>query len=247
VIASGGVTTIEDIKALSREGERVSSARSAAARCTRARWTCGRAGLVRRERRGGLSMGLAKRIIPCLDVDNGRVVKGVRFVDIRDAGDPVEIAMRYNEQGADEVTFLDITASHEGRDTTLATVERMAERGVHSADRGRRHPRTAGYPQPAERRRRQGRDQYRGDPQSGVGAGISAALRFAVHRRGDRCQESESLTVDGLPRWEIFTHGGRRRPASTRSPGRGAWRPGRGRDPADQHGRDGTRNGFDMG
>ncbi len=62
---------------------------------------------------------LAKRIIPCLDVENGRVVKGVNFVDIRDAGDPVEIAIRYNEQGADEITFLDITASHEGRDTTV--------------------------------------------------------------------------------------------------------------------------------
>ena len=58
-------------------------------------------------------MGLAKRIIPCLDVENGRVVKGVQFVDIRDAGDPVEVAKRYNEQGADEITFLDITASHE--------------------------------------------------------------------------------------------------------------------------------------
>jgi cyclase len=71
-------------------------------------------------------MGLAKRIIPCLDVDNGRVVKGVNFVDIRDAGDPVEIAARYNEQGADEVTFLDITASHEGRETTVHTVEAIA-------------------------------------------------------------------------------------------------------------------------
>src|SRR5690554_7116555 len=71
-------------------------------------------------------MALAKRIIPCLDVDNGRVVKGVQFVDIRDAGDPVEVAKRYNEQGADEITFLDITASHEGRDTTVHTVERMA-------------------------------------------------------------------------------------------------------------------------
>ena len=69
---------------------------------------------------------LAKRIIPCLDVDNGRVVKGVQFVDIRDAGDPVEIARRYDEEGADEVTFLDITASHENRDTTIHTVERMA-------------------------------------------------------------------------------------------------------------------------
>ena len=72
-------------------------------------------------------MGLAKRIIPCLDVDCGRVVKGVNFVGIRDAGDPVEIAMRYNEQGADEITFLDITASHEGRETTVHTVEQIAE------------------------------------------------------------------------------------------------------------------------
>ena len=59
-------------------------------------------------------MALAKRIIPCLDVDKGRVVKGVNFVGIRDAGDPVEVAKRYNEQGADEITFLDITATHEG-------------------------------------------------------------------------------------------------------------------------------------
>ncbi|MDO8312970.1 MAG: HisA/HisF-related TIM barrel protein, partial [Sideroxyarcus sp.] len=64
-------------------------------------------------------MALAKRIIPCLDVDNGRVVKGVQFLDIRDAGDPVEIAKRYNMEGADEITFLDITATHEGRDTTV--------------------------------------------------------------------------------------------------------------------------------
>lgn len=71
-------------------------------------------------------MPLAKRIIPCLDVDQGRVVKGVNFVGIRDAGDPVEIARRYNEAGADEITFLDITASHEGRDTTVHTVEQIA-------------------------------------------------------------------------------------------------------------------------
>lgn len=71
-------------------------------------------------------MPLAKRIIPCLDVDQGRVVKGVNFVGIRDAGDPVEIARRYNEEGADELTFLDITASHEARDTTAHTVEKIA-------------------------------------------------------------------------------------------------------------------------
>jgi len=72
-------------------------------------------------------MGLAKRIIPCLDVDNGRVVKGVKFVDIRDAGNPVEIARRYDEQGADEITFLDITASSDNRETIVHVVERVAE------------------------------------------------------------------------------------------------------------------------
>ena len=71
-------------------------------------------------------MGLAKRIIPCLDVDAGRVVKGVQFVDIIDAGDPVEVARRYNEQGADEITFLDITASSDARDTMVHVVEAVA-------------------------------------------------------------------------------------------------------------------------
>ena len=72
-------------------------------------------------------MSLAKRIIPCLDVRDGRVVKGVKFVDIKDAGDPVEVAKRYDSEGADEITFLDITASHEGRDTTVSMVEKIAE------------------------------------------------------------------------------------------------------------------------
>ena len=72
-------------------------------------------------------MALSKRIIPCLDVDAGRVVKGVNFVGIRDAGDPVEVAQRYNQQGADEITFLDITASHEDRDTIYDVVARTAE------------------------------------------------------------------------------------------------------------------------
>jgi cyclase len=69
----------------------------------------------------------AKRIIPCLDVDNGRVVKGVNFVGLRDAGDPVEVAKRYNEEGADELTFLDIGASHEGRDTIVDVVKEVAK------------------------------------------------------------------------------------------------------------------------
>ena len=71
-------------------------------------------------------MSLAKRIIPCLDVDNGRVVKGVRFVEIRDAGDPVEVARRYNQEGADEITFLDITASSDDRETMVHVVEDVA-------------------------------------------------------------------------------------------------------------------------
>ena len=72
-------------------------------------------------------MSLAKRIIPCLDVRDGRVVKGVKFLDIKDAGDPVEVAKRYDREGADEITFLDFTASHEGRDTTVSMVEKIAE------------------------------------------------------------------------------------------------------------------------
>ena len=72
-------------------------------------------------------MSLAKRIIPCLDVRDGRVVKGVKFIDIKDAGDPVEIAKRYDNEGADEITFLDITASHEGRNATIEMVEKIAD------------------------------------------------------------------------------------------------------------------------
>ena len=72
-------------------------------------------------------MTLAKRVIPCLDVRDGRVVKGVKFVNIRDAGDPVECARRYSDEGADEITFLDISASHEGRPTILDVVERTAD------------------------------------------------------------------------------------------------------------------------
>ena len=77
-------------------------------------------------------MSLAKRIIPCLDVRDGRVVKGVQFVDIKDAGDPIEVAKRYDKEGADEITFLDITASHEGRDTTAHMVEQIAAAGLYS-------------------------------------------------------------------------------------------------------------------
>jgi cyclase len=153
-------------------------------------------------------MGLAKRIIPCLDVDRGRVVKGVRFVDIRDAGDPVEIARRYNEQGADEVTFLDITASHEGRDTTLATVERMASEVFITLTVG-------------------GGVRGLADIRNLLNAGAdkvainSAAIQRpefvaeAADRFGSQCivvaVDAKQVSERGAPlKWEIFTHGGRR-------------------------------------
>jgi cyclase len=153
-------------------------------------------------------MGLARRIIPCLDVDNGRVVKGVNFVDIRDAGDPVEIAQRYNQQGADEITFLDITASHEDRDTTAHTVEAIAREVF--------IPLTVG-----------GGIRTLGDIRTLLNAGAdkvsinTAAIREpqlvaeASARFGAQCivvaiDAKRVEDVEGEPRWEIFTHGGRR-------------------------------------
>ncbi|MCF6237190.1 MAG: imidazole glycerol phosphate synthase subunit HisF [Gammaproteobacteria bacterium] len=153
-------------------------------------------------------MGLAKRIIPCLDVDDGRVVKGVQFVGIRDAGDPVEIAERYDKQGADELVFLDITASHENRDTMLHIVEEVAGKVF--------IPLTVG-----------GGIRTLEDIRNALNAGAdkvginSAAVyrpefvKEAAEKFGSQCivvaidakkvsQEGEAL------RWEIFTHGGRK-------------------------------------
>ena len=153
-------------------------------------------------------MALAKRIVPCLDVDKGRVVKGVNFVDIRDAGDPVEVARRYNEQGADEITFLDITASHESRDTTYETVERMAAEvfipltvggGVRTVDDIRKLLNA-------------GADK--------VSINTAAVfnpefVREAAERFGSQCIvvaiDAKRVSEEGEePRWEIFTHGGRK-------------------------------------
>jgi|TARA_R110001592_G_scaffold96947_4_gene277943 cyclase len=153
-------------------------------------------------------MPLAKRIIPCLDVDNGRVVKGVQFENIRDAGDPVEVAKRYNEQGADEITFLDITASHQERDTTLHTVERMASQVF--------IPLTVG-----------GGVRTIQDIRNLLNAGadkvsINTAAVFnpdfvgeAADRFGAQCIvvaiDAKRVSSEGeTPRWEIFTHGGRK-------------------------------------
>jgi imidazole glycerol-phosphate synthase subunit HisF len=153
-------------------------------------------------------MPLAKRIIPCLDVDKGRVVKGVKFESIRDAGDPVEIAKRYNDEGADEITFLDITASHEGRDTTLHTVEKMASQVF--------IPLTVG-----------GGVRTLQDIRNLLNAGAdkvsinSAAVnnpefvREAADRFGSQCIvvaiDAKKVSAESEPnRWEIFTHGGRK-------------------------------------
>ncbi len=153
-------------------------------------------------------MALAKRIIPCLDCDQGRVVKGVKFVDIRDAGDPVEISRRYSDAGADEITFLDITASHEGRETTVHTVEAIAGQVF--------IPLTVG-----------GGIRSLEDIRTMLNAGadkvaINTAavfnpdfVREAAERFGSQCivvaVDAKKVSGENEPdRWEIFTHGGRK-------------------------------------
>lgn len=191
-------------------------------------------------------MALAKRIIPCLDVDKGRVVKGVQFVDIRDAGDPVEIAKKYNEQGADEITFLDITASHEDRDTTVQTVEKIAAQVF--------IPLTVG-----------GGIRELGDIRKMLNAGAdkvainSAAVtnpefvREAAQKFGSQCIvvaiDAKKVSTEEEPnRWEIFTHGGRK-PTGIDAV---AWaikmaEYGAGEILLTSMDRDGTKDGFDLG
>ena len=123
----------------------------------------------------------AKRIIPCLDVNRGRVVKGTNFLNLRDAGDPVEVAARYEQEGADELVFLDITASHEERDIMLDVVRRTAEVVLHARDRRRGHPHARRHPRPAQRRGRQGVDQL------GRRAATPTSSRQAARRFGSQC------------------------------------------------------------
>jgi len=191
-------------------------------------------------------MALAKRIIPCLDVDKGRVVKGVKFVDIRDAGDPVEVAKNYNQQGADEITFLDITASHEARDTTVNTVEKIAAEVF--------IPLTVG-----------GGIRSLEDIRNMLNAGAdkvsinSAAVRepefvkAAAERFGAQCIvvaiDAKKVSAEGeTPRWEIFTHGGRK-PTGIDAV---EWadrmcRFGAGEILLTSMDKDGTKDGFDLG
>ena len=152
------------------------------------------------------------RVIPCLDVKDGRVVKGVNFVDLRDAGDPVEAAIAYDAAGADELTFLDITASHENRDTIFDVVRRTAEAcfmpltvggGVRTVDDIRKLP---------AMRRRQGLDQHRGGGAARLREGGGGKIRRPVHRGRDRRQEG--------------VEAGRARRAGRSSPMAAAIRPG---------------------
>jgi cyclase len=149
---------------------------------------------------------LAKRIIPCLDVDNGRVVKGVKFVEIRDAGDPVEIARRYDLEGADELTFLDITASSDNRETMVHVVEQVAGEVF--------IPLTVGGGirtlEDIRRMLNAGADK--------VSINTAAVfnpefVREAAEKFGSQCivVAIDAKKVSDEPkRWEIFTHGGRK-------------------------------------
>ncbi len=192
-------------------------------------------------------MGLAKRIIPCLDVDAGRVVKGVQFVDIRDAGDPVEVARRYDEQGADEITFLDITASVEERDTLVHVVEQVAAEvfipltvggGIRALADVRRML-NAGADKVSVNTAAIQNPQLISEISECYGA---QCLVVAIDARQTRSDEHELG-----PAWEVFTHGGRKSAQldvlqwAARAAELGA-----GEILLTSMDRDGTRDGFDL-
>src|SRR5438552_4848927 len=147
---------------------------------------------------------LAKRIIPCLDVDRGRVVKGIKFIGLRDAGDPVEIARRYNEQGADELTFLDITASSEERDLILHVVEEVAAQVFIPLTVG------GGVRKVEDVRRllNAGADKV----SMNTSAVTNPQLVYeASQKHGSQCIVVAIDAKQVAPgKWEVFTHGGRK-------------------------------------
>ena len=191
---------------------------------------------------GGRAPGmLARRIIPCLDVAGGRVVKGVHFDSLRDAGDPVEQAARYDADGADELVFLDISASHEARQTTLEMVGRVAEIDLHPVHGGRRHPRRGRCRRGAPGRRGQGLGQHRRGARPLAGLPAGRELRHPVRRGGGgRQAASEGGCGDGQRRpGGDAARGDRLDPAA-----RGA---GRRRDPAHLDGpRRHRQSGYDL-
>ena len=190
-------------------------------------------------------MGLAKRIIPCLDVTAGRVVKGVNFVNLRDAGNPVEIARRYDEQGADELTFLDITASSDDRDLILHIIEAVAAQvfipltvggGVRAVEDVRRLLHA-------------GADKVSINTAAVTNPQL---VKDASDRFGSQCIvvaiDAKQTAWGANPRWEIFTHGGRKPTGldavkwARRMESLGA-----GEILLTSMDRDGTKNGFDLG
>ncbi len=194
---------------------------------------------------------LAKRIIPCLDVTGGRVVKGVNFVELRDAGDPVEIAARYNEQGADELTFLDITATSDGRDLILHIIEAVAAQVFIPLTVG------GGVRSVADVRRllNAGADKV---SFNSAAVADPKVIRDASDRYGAQCivvAIDAKRRVDGQGRvlagedagWDVYTHGGRRNTGLDAV----AWARrmaelGAGEILLTSMDRDGTKSGFDL-
>ena len=192
---------------------------------------------------------LVKRIIPCLDVTGGRVVKGVNFTQLRDAGDPVEIAARYNEQGADELTFLDITATSDGRDLILHIIEAVASQvfipltvggGVRTVEDVRRLL-NAGADKTSFNSAAIANPQVIEDASAKYGA---QCIVVAIDAKRRTPQEAK---IQG-PGWDVYSHGGRKNTGLDAV----AWatemaRRGAGEILLTSMDRDGTKSGFDLG
>jgi cyclase len=191
---------------------------------------------------------LAKRIIPCLDVTGGRVVKGVNFVELRDAGDPVEIAARYNEQGADELTFLDITATSDGRDLILPIIEAVASQvfipltvggGVRTVDDVRRLL-NAGADKTSFNSAAIANPDVISEASDRYGAQCIVVAIDAKRRQGD------DLAARGQG-WDVYSHGGRKNTGLDAVQwARDMARRGAGEILLTSMDRDGTRSGFDL-
>ena len=198
---------------------------------------------------------LAKRIIPCLDVTGGRVVKGVNFVELRDAGDPVEIAARYNEQGADELTFLDITATSDGRDLILPIIEKVASQvfipltvggGVRTVDDVRRLL-NAG----ADKTSFNSAALANPEVINAVSAKYGAqCIVVAIDAKRRSQEDAQRIGANGQPvgaGWDVYSHGGRKNTGldvvawATEMAQRGA-----GEILLTSMDRDGTKSGFDL-
>ena len=190
-------------------------------------------------------MGLTRRVIPCLDVDAGRVVKGIKFVGIKDAGDPVEVAKRYNDQGADEITFLDITASNENRDIIEKVVKDVASQifipltvggGIRTIDDIRKLLNA-------------GADKVSINTAAIINPSL---IKDASKKFGSQCivvaiDAKQACNKNGGKRWEVYTHGGRRNTGMDAIDwSQQAAELGAGEILLTSMDRDGTREGFDV-